>query len=179
MTAYRGALPQDSTNFKGDYGQGDFDTRNNFVGQINLRHPGNGSPQGAYRRMAIEQHACISLPACRFTVLTDDQTDNTGGGNQRANQVIAQSVRRIARNKKPTAPTGSILTPSLTRPRERGAQRTAMPFVAPGFSDVDFSDLQEHQDRGSRINTQFRVEFYNLFNRTNYAPPLVWRKWRL
>ena len=39
VTAYRGALPQDSTNFKGDYGASDFDQRNIFTGLITYNVP--------------------------------------------------------------------------------------------------------------------------------------------
>jgi hypothetical protein len=41
VTAYRGALPQDSTNFKGDYGSSDFDNRNIFVSSISYQVPGS------------------------------------------------------------------------------------------------------------------------------------------
>ena len=40
VSAYRGALPQDSTNFKGDYGQSDFDQRNIFTGLVSYEIPG-------------------------------------------------------------------------------------------------------------------------------------------
>ena len=40
VTAYRGALPQDSTNFKGDYGPSDFDSRNILVGLVSYNVPG-------------------------------------------------------------------------------------------------------------------------------------------
>ena len=50
VTAYRGALPQDSYDFKdnitgdrGDYGNSDFDTRNSMVGYINYDVPGFGN----------------------------------------------------------------------------------------------------------------------------------------
>ena len=39
VTQYRGALPQDSYNFKGDYGNSDFDTRNTFKGYVNYAIP--------------------------------------------------------------------------------------------------------------------------------------------
>ena len=44
-------------------------------------------------------------------------------------------------------------------------------YVAPGFGDVDFS-IFKNTKIGERVNTQFRVEVYNIFNRTNFAPPL-------
>ncbi|MGD0893893.1 MAG: TonB-dependent receptor, partial [Terracidiphilus sp.] len=40
----------------------------------------------------------------------------------------------------------------------------------PGFGDVDFS-VFKNTKIGERINTQFRVEMFNLFNRLNLAAP--------
>ena len=54
VTAYRGALPQDSTNFKGDYGNSDFDMHNIFVGLISYDVPG-GQVEGPDERLAAEQ----------------------------------------------------------------------------------------------------------------------------
>lgn len=34
-------LPQDSTNFKGDYGQGNYDSRHTFVGEVSFQVPGS------------------------------------------------------------------------------------------------------------------------------------------
>ena len=41
VTAYRGALPQNSTNFSGDYGSSDFDARHIFVGLVSYSVPGS------------------------------------------------------------------------------------------------------------------------------------------
>jgi hypothetical protein len=44
-------------------------------------------------------------------------------------------------------------------------------FNGPGYGDVDFS-VFKNTHIWERVTTQFRVEMFNLFNRTNYAPPL-------
>jgi outer membrane receptor protein involved in Fe transport len=168
VTAYRGALPQDSTNFKGDYGQGDFDSRNNFVGEVSYDIPGLGSHKaitgGWQLNSVVAFHS--GLP---FTVLTDDQTDNTGENNQRANQVIADPYAGF----KKQTPGANWLNPAAFADPAAGTWGTTHrnAFVAPGFGDVDFS-IFKNTKIGERINTQVRVEFYNLFNRTNFAPPL-------
>ena len=41
VSQYRGVLPQDSTNFKGDYGNSDYDTRNNFTAYLSYEVPGS------------------------------------------------------------------------------------------------------------------------------------------
>ncbi len=168
VTAYRGALPQNSTNFKGDYGQGDFDTRNTLVGELSYDIPGAEAHKaitgGWQLNSVMAFHS--GLP---FTVLTDDQTDNTGEGNQRANQVIANPYAGFKQQK-----TGANwLNPAAFTDPAPGTWGTTHrnAFVAPGFGDVDFS-IFKNTKIGERINTQFRVEFYNIFNRTNFAPPL-------
>ena len=54
VTQYRGQLPQDSTNFKGDYGNSDFDTRNGFVGYANYEIPGFQRTEASYQRMGVK-----------------------------------------------------------------------------------------------------------------------------
>ncbi|HTY85780.1 MAG TPA: hypothetical protein VMB19_16285, partial [Silvibacterium sp.] len=44
-------------------------------------------------------------------------------------------------------------------------------YYGPGYGDVDFS-VFKNTPIGERVTTQFRVEMFNLFNRTNFAPPL-------
>jgi hypothetical protein len=43
-------------------------------------------------------------------------------------------------------------------------------YYGPGFASVDFS-IVKNTKITERINTQFRIEMYNLFNRINLAPP--------
>jgi hypothetical protein len=43
-------------------------------------------------------------------------------------------------------------------------------LYGPGFSSVDFSVIKNTKVT-ERVNVQFRVELYNLFNRINLAPP--------
>ena len=168
VTSYRGALPQDSTNFKGDYGQGDFDSRNILVGEVSYDLPGMGSHRaitgGWQLNSVMAFHS--GLP---FTVLTDDQTDNTGENNQRANQVIANPYAGF----KKQTPGANWLNPDAFTDPAPGTWGTSRrnAYVAPGFGDVDFS-IFKNTKIGERINTQFRVELYNVFNRTNFAPPL-------
>ena len=43
-------------------------------------------------------------------------------------------------------------------------------FYGPGFADVDFSVFKDTKIK-ERATIQFRAELFNLFNRTNFAPP--------
>ena len=168
VTAYRGALPQDSTNFKGDYGQSDFDTRHTLVGEVSYEVPNVNAVKvltnGWQLNSVFAFHS--GLP---FTVLTDDQTDNTGENNQRANPT---GVNPYTGFKKQAVGANWLNQAAFTDPAAGTwgtTKRNA--YVAPGFSDVDFS-IFKNTKIGERVNTQLRVELYNIFNRTNYAPPL-------
>jgi len=168
VTAYRGALPQDSTNFKADYGQSDFDTRQTLVGEASYEVPGGSKFKAVTNGWQLNSVYAFhsGLP---FTVLSNGQTDNTGEGNQRANQVIANAYggyKKQVVNANWLNPNAFVdPTPGTWGTTHRNA------YVAPGFGDVDFS-IFKNTKIGEYVNTQLRVEFYNLFNRTNFAPPL-------
>ena len=86
VTAYRGALPQDSINFKGDYGQADFDNRNIFVALFTYDVPGAQKwkllTHGWQLNSLMTFHG--GLP---FSVYSSADTSGTDDGNQRANSV--------------------------------------------------------------------------------------------
>lgn len=167
VSAFRGALPQDSTNFKNDYGQGDFDSRNTFVGDVSYLVPGSSRWKAATNGWQLNSTFSFhnGFP---FTVLTDDQTDNTGENNQRANQ-----IGNPYSGYKKTGVNAQWLNADAFADPAAGSWGTSHrnAYPSPGFGEVDFS-VFKNTKIGERVNTQFRVELYNLFNRTNYAPPL-------
>jgi len=167
VSAFRGALPQDSTNFKGDYGQGDYDSRHTFVGEVSYQVPGSAHWKAAMTGWQTNANFSFHT-GFPFTVLTDDQTDNTGENNQRANQVGNPYT-----GFKKAAVNANWLNPNAFADPADGTWGTTRrnAYTAPGFGDVDFS-VFKNTKIGERVNAQFRVELYNLFNRINYAPPL-------
>ena len=168
VTSYRGALPQDSTNFKGDYGQSDFDTRHTIVGELSYEVPGGSTLKAITNGWQLNSVYAFhsGLP---FTVLTDHQFDNTGEGNQRANQVLPNPYSGFKQQKVGA----NWLNPAAFADPAPGTWGTSKrnAYLAPGFGDVDFS-IFKNTKIGERINTQLRVEMYNIFNRINFAPPL-------
>jgi len=167
VSAFRGALPQDSTNFKGDYGQGDYDSRHTFVGALSYEVPGSAHWKKVTTGWQANGNFAFHT-GFPFTVLTDDQTDNTGENNQRANQVSNPytGFRKAAVN-------ANWLNPASFTDPAAGTWGTTRrnAYTAPGFGEVDLSVFKNTKISG-RVNAQFRVELYNLYNRTNYAPPL-------
>jgi len=167
VSAFRGALPQDSTNFKGDYGQGDYDARHTFVGEVSYQVPGSNHWKAATTGWQANGNFAFHT-GFPFTILTDDQTDNTGENNQRANQVTNPFT-----GFKKAGVNANWLNPTAFADPAAGTWGTTRrnAYTAPGFGDVDLS-VFKNTKIGERVNAQFRVELYNLFNRTNYAPPL-------
>ncbi len=169
VTAYRGALPQDSFNFKGDYGPSDFDNRNIFVALFTYDVPGGQKWKGLTRGWQLNSLMTFhgGLP---FSVYSSSDTSGTSDGNQRANYVPGVSPYAGYRKGKVGA---NWLNPAafVDAPAGTWGDTGRNAYNGPGYGDVDFS-VFKNTPIGERVTTQFRVEMFNLFNRTNFAPPL-------
>ncbi len=169
VTAYRGALPQDSFNFKGDYGPSDFDNRNIFTALITYDLPGGNKwkplTNGWQLNSLMTFHG--GLP---FSVYSSSDTSGTSDGNQRANFVPGVDPYAGYRQGKVGA---NWLNPAafVDAPAGTWGNTGRNAYYGPGYGDVDFS-VFKNTPIGERVTTQFRVEMFNLFNRTNFAPPL-------
>ncbi len=182
VTAYRGALPQDSYNFKsnlpgnrGDYGNSDFDTRNSVVGYLNYDVPSFPGPKLLTAGWSI--NSAYSFKGGQpITVYNGDDTSGTYEYTQRVNQVASpfagvshaivnnggsKSVQWFNPNAyvEPAANTwGTVARNSL---------------YGPGFEDIDLSVFKNTKFdlHDLPINAQLRAEMYNVFNRVNLASP--------
>ena len=87
ITAYVGAIPQDSTNFKNDYGNSDFDIRHNFGGYVVYDIPGaHWGPEWLTHGWEVtsKMQFHTGLP---FTVFASYDTSGTGENTTRGVQV--------------------------------------------------------------------------------------------
>jgi outer membrane receptor protein involved in Fe transport len=173
VTAYRGALPQDSTNFKGDYGPSDFDVRNIFTGLISYEVPGSHVLPALSKGWEVNALATFHGGA-PFSVYSSSDTSGTDDGNQRAN--LVPGVNPYAGFRKGGVVNGqglNWLNPAAFSDAPAGTWGTTHrnEFVGPGYGDVDLS-VFKNTKIGERVTAQFRVEMFNLFNKVNYAPPL-------
>ena len=183
VTAYRGALPQDSYNFKdhlagdpGDYGNSDFDTRHGFKGYVNYLIPGPSELKPLTNGWEVDSAFAFNSGQ-PITIYNSNDTSGTGEYTQRVNQVgnpfsgVTHSIQTNGNGGKfvqwlnpnafaqPAANTwGSIARNSL---------------FGPGYEDVDFSVLKNTKIdiHDFPVNVQFRAEMFNLFNRINLASP--------
>ena len=169
VTAYRGALPQDSTNFKGDYGSSDFDQRNIFTGLVTYQVPGAQKWKLLTNGWQVNTLATFH-GGSPFSVYSSADTSGTSDGNQRADYVPGVNPYAGARQEKANA---NWLNPNAFQDAAAGTWGNTRrnEYYGPGYSDVDFS-VFKNTPITERVTTQFRVEMFNVFNRYNYAPPL-------
>ena len=172
VTQYRGQLPQDSTNFKGEYGNSDYDTRNTFVGFANYTVPDFRGPSLITHGWQL--NTIISFKGGQPINLLDG-TDTTGTNefSQRPDQVgdafagISHKVQNVdgSRYVQWFNPS-SFADPA---PGTYGNYRRNS-IYGPGFAAADVS-VFKNTPITERINTQFRVEMFNITNRLNLASP--------
>src|SRR5208282_4887116 len=168
MTAYRGAIPQDSFFVQGDYGNSDFDTRHNFTGLLTYDFPTGSSWK--LLRNGWQLSSLLSFHTGQpFTVYSSSDETGTGEGVQRADQIgNAFAGASHAFNKAGV----QWVNPAAFVDAPAGAYGTSPRngYYGPGFGDVDFS-IVKNTPITERFKTQFRIEMFNLFNRINLAPP--------
>ncbi len=172
VTSYRGQLPQDSRNFKGDYGASDFDTRNSFTGYVNYEVPGFRGPSLLTHGWAV--NSVITLRGGQpINLYTGNDTTGSNEYTQRPDQIanpfagVSHKVQNVdgARFVQWFNP-NSFVDPQTGF--NGNFRRNS--FFGPGFADADLS-LFKNTHITERVNTQFRVEMFNVTNRLNLASP--------
>ncbi len=167
VTAYRGALPQDSRNFKGDYGNSDFDTRHTFTSFLTYNIPGsNHGPRALSNGWVL--NSLLSFHGGQpFTVHASGDISGTAEGNDRAVQVA--DPQKGYQGQKVNA---NWVNPNAFSDPAQGSfgssRRNA--YSGPGYGDVDLSVFKDTHV-GERVTVQLRAEMFNLLNRVNFAPP--------
>ncbi len=178
ITAYRGALPLDSTNVKAEYGNGDFDTRHNFSATFTWDIP--GSSHGP--RFVTHGWQVNSLMTFHGGQPVDEVRGefNSFGFNQ-----VAPFYSGVSHAFNKSGVTwvnpASLCSPFVTDPTTglTVADPGCSPNVAigtvrrnqiygPGYSAVDLS-VFKNIPITERVKAQFRIEFFNLFNRINLS----------
>jgi len=169
MTVYRSRLPQDSRNLKGDYGNGDYDTRNNFnsAAFYNLPRLGHGPD---WLSSGWQVNGAVSFRnGLPFNIATSSDNSGTGEKYQRPNTVgnpYAGVTHTIASSGIPWINPAAFATPAAGT---FGNLRRNQVF-GPGYEDVDLS-VFKNTKIWERVTLQLRAEMFNLYNRNNFAQP--------
>jgi len=183
VTAYRGALPQDSYNFKnnlvgdpGDYGNSDFDTRSAFKGYINYTIPSLATLKLLTGGWELTTAFAFNTGQ-PITIYNDDDTSGTNEYTQRVNQ-IANPFAGVSHSIQTNSSGGKYvqwLNPAAFEepPANTWGTIARNSIYGPGYGDFDLSVFKntKFNIHDFPVNTQFRAEMYNLFNRVNLASP--------
>jgi Carboxypeptidase regulatory-like domain len=178
ISAYRGAIPYDSTNPAAEYGNGDFDTRQNLSGTLTWDIPGSGrGPKWLTHGWSVNSlftfHGGQPLDEVRTGY--DIIGDPFAGVSHRFQKTAAFSgVNWINAGQIPGLASAFCLpaldggTAPCSGPNIFGGNLRRNQIYGPGFGDFDLSVLKNIPIT-ERVRAQFRLEMFNLFNRINLA----------
>jgi hypothetical protein len=171
VTQYVGALPQNSTNFKSDYGNSDYDIRHHFNAFLLYDVPGS-SHGPAWLSHGWQLNTSVTLrTGFPFSIHASSDTSGTGENTDRADQILANPYAGTNHSFSDHNPVQWVNPAAYTNaPNGSFGNVSRNSVFGPGFADVDFSVLKNIPIT-ERFKAQFRAEIFNLFNRVNLAPP--------
>jgi hypothetical protein len=168
--------PENSLCLKCDYGNSDFDVRNTATTYVTYSLPAFARGPKLLTN-GWQLNSLLSFHGGQPFTIYSSATGSSGTGEnaERANRVrganpnagISKTVQGDSTSGYFVNWTPTSYTPSL--PGQFGDSHRN-DLHGPGYSDVDFSVFKNTRI-GERINTQFRVEMFNLFHRLNLAQP--------
>jgi len=170
--------PQNSLCLKCDYGNSDFDVANTFVSYVSYELP-NASHGPKLLTNGWQVNSLVTFHGgLPFTIFSSNSGGSgTGENAERANLnlQINDAYGGVSHSVVGTSASGysvNWLNPNAYTPSINGqfGNSHRNDLHGPGYSDVDFSVFKNTKIT-ERINTQFRVEMFNLFNYLNLAQP--------
>jgi len=172
VTAYRSKLPQNSNNFRAEYSNSDYDTRNAFNGRVSyevpaVSHGARALTQGWQLNSLVNLHG-----GAPFNITTSSDLTGTGEGYERPN--LIGNPFAVSHQFVPTSTSRYVQWINAAAFAAPAAghfgtlRRNA--YYGPGYASADLS-VFKNTHINERVSTQFRVELYNITNRINLAPP--------
>ena len=164
-------IPQDSFNLAGDWGNANDDIRNHFAAYLNY-----AIPALAYGPQALT-HGWELNSILKFqngepvNILTGQDNSGTAEGEDRASITgpALNSDRSVQQHAfAQYLNQSSFVVPDAATYGNLGRNQV----IGPGFGDVDLSLIKNLPLYKERVRAQFRVEMFNIFNRTNLAQPV-------
>jgi hypothetical protein len=167
------ALPRNSFNLRGEYGDSDFDVRQrvsiNFVYQPNI---GRGR---AYLNHGIGGRIMEGWELSGVTTFQTGQPydifgyrDDQHTGLSDRPQVIGSTAIPAG---SPRIQTGPPLSAFGLSPYDQASNLSRNKFYGPGVNNWNTA-LMKDQAISDRVKLQLRFEFYNLFNRVQFGQPV-------
>ena len=166
-----GLLPyvaQNPLNEAAEYGNSDFDVRNTLTGYLNYQVPTFSGPSRLMKGWEVNSGFSFH-GGTPYTVVSASNPSNNGEFADRAVQTVKNPEAGVSHSitngiVQWFSPTAFVDAPLGTySPTRRGQNYN------PGYSAVDTAVIKNTQIV-ERVNFQFRVDIFNMFNRTNLAP---------
>ena len=169
-TEFRGVIPLDGTNLNQEYGNSDFDTRQNFTGYWTYDIP--GSSHGP----KILTHGWQLSGLLSFHSGQPFNFPGTGAsGSQRPGlNLIGDPFAGVSHVFNPATgeqwvnPAAFCVPSPTCLPDDPNGDLSRNKFYGPGFADVDVSVIKNIPIT-ERFKLQLRAEMFNVFNRINLA----------
>jgi len=163
-------LPQDSSNLKGDWGNSNYDIRNHFSAFLNYDIPSfSHGPEALTHGWELD--GVLKFQSGEpVNVLSGLDNSGTGENEDRASKIgpALNGNRSVQSNSYAQyLNPNSFVEPALGTYGNLGRNQV----TGPGFGDVDLSLVKTTPLYKDRVRAQFRVEMFNVFNRTNLSPP--------
>ncbi len=163
-------IPQNSLNLSGDYGNANNDIRNHFSSYLTYIIPGYAHGPRALTH-GWELNGILKYQNGQpINVLTGQDNSGTAEGEDRASMTGPPLTgnekvqgHSFAQYLNPT----SFAVPAAATYGNLGRNQV----IGPGFGDTDISLLKNTPIYKERVTVQFRVDMFNVFNRTNLAQP--------
>jgi hypothetical protein len=172
ITAYRGAIPYDSTNLRAEYGNGDFDTRHNFSATFTWDLPGSShGPRALTHGWSVNSlmtfHGGQPLDEFRtgYDIIGDPFSGVSHAFNKAGVTWINPASFCLPKIDDASGHGGNC---PARAPNIFGGTLRRNQIYGPSFGDLDLSVLKKF-DITERFKAQFRIEMFNVFNRVNLA----------
>jgi len=163
-----GGAPQNPYNWRGDYGNANWDVRHRFVGSftyavpflLNSSHPFLTQTLGGWQTNGV-----VTLQSgFPFNVLSPGDPANTGRSNERPN-VTGPVFANCG-----SGHTSNCISTNFAVANLAYGNFGRNVLYGPGLYDIDFSAFKNFRIR-ERATIQFRSEFFNLFNTPAFNNP--------
>jgi len=161
---------QDPYNWRGDYGNANWDVRHRFVGSFNYALPFFTNTANIFVKGALggwQTNGIVTLQSgFPFNVTVPGDPANTGRSNERPN-LIGVATSNCGRGHLANCISGAS---AFAIPVFSYGNFGRNVLYGPGLYNIDFSAFKNFR-MAERLNLQFRSEFFNLFNTPALSNP--------
>jgi hypothetical protein len=166
ISEYRGAILDDPNNRLLDYGNSDFDTRHLFTINMVYEVPKAPWATSSWSKRVFNDYEVSSLMIWHSGQPSDEVRSGL--------DLIGNPYSGLSHNFNSSIPgiqwwnAAAFCSPGGTACPGTTGNLARNKFTGPGFGDVDLS-LIKNIPITERVRIQLRADFFNLFNRTNFA----------